>query len=1195
MASSSSSSSYARMRYDVFLSFRGETRGSFSDHLYANLRRAGVNIFRDDELLRRGEEISVELSRAIEESRISIIVFSKNYAGSRWCLDELVKIMECKQKLNQIVYPIFYHIDPSEVRKHTSTFGEALTLHKQRFGDQKVNEWKDALTAAANLSGWDLRAISNGYESKFIEEITKEVLRVVNFIPMNVAKHPVGIDYHVRAVLNLLQMQKNDGVRVIGIFGMGGVGKSTIAKALYNHLIMSFQEFEGSCFVANIRQEVSNKGDNGLVSLQEKLLHKTLKRKNFEIDNVDEGISLIKARLRCKRVLIVLDGIDHISQLDSLTGQRNWFGSGSTIIITTRDVHLLSELGTQEKYKVKTLSIDDSLQLLSWHVFGVPIALEEYTEVSKTVASYTKGLPLTLTIIGSYLHGRSVQEWIEYVEKLRSNPHEEIQTILEISYDALDGDTKNIFLDIACCFVGHYKKDIVMVLEACGFHAKSGIRSLIERCLLTIDGDDFEKLEMHDLVRDMGREIVRKESLRNPGKRSRLVDPNDVFDVLQDNKGTEAIEVMIVNSNMLKNVVLSTEVFTGLVNLRILILDGVVLRGSFKYFSNELRLLRLPNCDLSHIQSDFRCARLVELDLSQSNIEEFQPNMQHFVRLRMLKLDGCKQLKSTSNFTGAQSLQKISFIACSNLANVHPSIESLEKLVMLNLRRCKKLKVLPSSICKLKSLEKLFLDGCKNLRELPIDIGKLEQLRQLEAEETGISHLPFSLGCLRNLKSLELGNLVGLVAVDFLPSSAANLCSLDRVRVSFNKLQQVVINFPIALWSLTSLTNLTLKGIRHLESPWLDLSLLSNLEYLNLVDLQNLRALLKLPPSLRYLYVRECESLEKIPNISNLRSLYHLSIVECKRFVEFSSLESLKYLTSLAIGQRNAMHECLQISLGSLTSLTFLDLSGKSCCHLQSLPFNLSHLSNLIFLYLNDWQNLRALLQFPLSLRILCVKNCVSLKKIVNLKNLERLYIPNCKSLVELSGLANLEFVEIRNCGALRIPLIENWFQAGCEGNTVQIWLEVTRYYVRCSIPKLSWNNTSSSFKIENKWFDCNVEFDGVGVSVRSKTNGAWIVKEPPKYDKWFEEIEFEVETRIGEVLEVYAHFYLLQMEKMQLCLFEIHRNEDGEVRFFPSTSDYVEIDDGTTEDGCLGSRRENENRLMIYRRRAEWLEQEKM
>lgn len=144
--------------YDVFLSFRGEdTRNNFTGHLHRNLIQRGIKTFIDYEL-RRGEEVSPALLKAIEESRISIIVFSENYATSTWCLDELVKILECKELKQQMVWPIFYKVDPSDVRNQRGSFGKALVKHERKFKDnkEKVKIWRAALTKAANLSGWSL-------------------------------------------------------------------------------------------------------------------------------------------------------------------------------------------------------------------------------------------------------------------------------------------------------------------------------------------------------------------------------------------------------------------------------------------------------------------------------------------------------------------------------------------------------------------------------------------------------------------------------------------------------------------------------------------------------------------------------------------------------------------------------------------------------------------------------------------------------------------------------------------------------------------------------------------------------------------------------------------------------------------------------------------------------------------------------
>lgn len=160
----------------MFLSFRGEdTRKKFTDHLYHALIDAGVNAFRDDDSLERGEDISSALIRAIQSSRISVLVFSANYAGSRWCLQELTEIMDCRKSSGQTVLPIFYDVDPSDVRHQTGTFEEAFVQHEKRYmseeGSATIKQWKAALTEAASLSGWDLRAVANGYVIHFAIQI----------------------------------------------------------------------------------------------------------------------------------------------------------------------------------------------------------------------------------------------------------------------------------------------------------------------------------------------------------------------------------------------------------------------------------------------------------------------------------------------------------------------------------------------------------------------------------------------------------------------------------------------------------------------------------------------------------------------------------------------------------------------------------------------------------------------------------------------------------------------------------------------------------------------------------------------------------------------------------------------------------------------------------------------------------------
>lgn len=156
MASSSSSRvGVPRIKYDVFISFRGtDIRHGFLSHLRKELRQKQVDAFVDDRL-EGGDEISPALVKAIEGSLISLVIFSKDYASSKWCLEELVKIIECMATQKQIVIPVFYNVDPSDVRHQKGSYGDALAIHeKSKRNPGRVQNWRSALNTAANLSGF---------------------------------------------------------------------------------------------------------------------------------------------------------------------------------------------------------------------------------------------------------------------------------------------------------------------------------------------------------------------------------------------------------------------------------------------------------------------------------------------------------------------------------------------------------------------------------------------------------------------------------------------------------------------------------------------------------------------------------------------------------------------------------------------------------------------------------------------------------------------------------------------------------------------------------------------------------------------------------------------------------------------------------------------------------------------------------
>lgn len=208
---------------------------------------------------------------------------------------------------------------------------------------------------------------------------------------------------------------------------------------------------------------------------------------------------MIKQRFRGKRALVIIDDTDRVDQLNALAANRDWFGPGSRIIITTRDEHLLKQLEVDAIYLAPEMNETEALELLSWHDFKKSYPKEGYYELSKSVVAYCGGLPLALQVLDSFLVGRSILEWKSALEKLKRIPHHEIHEKFRISFDGLNNDNeRDIFLDISCFFIGMDKNNVNQILDGCDFSAEIGMSVLLQRCLVTVS--ETNKLMMHDLI-----------------------------------------------------------------------------------------------------------------------------------------------------------------------------------------------------------------------------------------------------------------------------------------------------------------------------------------------------------------------------------------------------------------------------------------------------------------------------------------------------------------------------------------------------------------------------------------------------------------------------------------------------------------------------------------------------------------------
>ncbi|XP_008231887.1 PREDICTED: TMV resistance protein N-like isoform X2 [Prunus mume] len=995
----------SRWKYDVFLSFRGETRKTFTAHLRKELLDQGITeTFLDETELQEGKPIS-ELFSAIAQSRFAILVISQDYASSTWCLNELLKIFECMEGRGAIL-PIFYSVECSDVGKQSGSFEQAFTKLEERFKHDinKVKSWRDALRTVAKIKGWTTK---DRYEPQLIREIVDKVRTLVRPTWSEPEEKLVGIDSTLEDLHRLLDTDTESvDVRFIGIWGLSGIGKTTIAERAYARIL---HKFERSCFLDRVSDKVSR--TDGLKNLKRELC-KSLMKRNIE-DWAFDIKGTIKRLLCRKKVLLVLDDVDDNSQLEELCGNQDGFAPGSRVIITARSERLLSRHGVDRRFEVHKLNDQDSLQLFSLKAFGRDYPDKHYVALSKCFVIYANGLPLALKLWGSSLHKADQDEWRSKLGKLKDNFDGKIMNRLKIDFHGLDEEEKSIFLDIACFFTGKYKDEVVERLRGFRSRVDNAIKVLITWSLITVSDN---MVWMPNLLQEMGRAIVREES-KEPGERSRLWLSEDIFYVLRNNTGTSAVEGIVLDHRESEVCECHPEAFSKMFNLKFIKLHNMYLHKGLACLPNSLQFLEWKGYPLDSLPLGFKPDKLVELSMCHSRIEQLWSGIKDFDKLKVIKLSHSKSLTSTPNFEEVQNLERLDLEGCESLVEIDSSIRVLKKLIFLNLKDCKSLESLPGEIA-MEYLEILILSGCSNVKRIPEFVGHMENLWKISLDETAIEDIPSSIEGLTKLSVLDIRDCVNLT---HLPSTIGNLKFLKSLNASgCTQLAELTASFQ----ELVSLEKLDLSGTAIEKWPF------------SVLHLKKLKSFIFHGPKGRSPQPWHVS----LPFRWPLKSLQPMS-----QFLP--PLSGLCSLRELDLSDHNLRDGTILADIGCLSSLVSLNLSGND---FVKLPESISQLSQLENLYLSGCRSLEylPLLSSSKSLQV-TANGCTSLERLQHPLNLDTLNsscfnLMNCFGLVEKESHDHKTFTMLRKY-LQRISYPGDRFEIVIPGSKIPWWFSRQR------------------------------------------------------------------------------------------------------------------------------------------------------
>ncbi|KAF8041502.1 hypothetical protein BT93_A0182 [Corymbia citriodora subsp. variegata] len=704
---------------------------------------------------------------------------------------------------------------------------------------------------------------------------------------------------------------------------------------------------------------------------------------------------MIKTRFRSKKILVVLDDIDNLDQIMGLACEPNWFGEGSRIIITTRNIGFLvneceddnlpvSNSGQFSLYEMSEMNSHDALQLFCERALGRATPPLDYMDITEELINALGGLPLALDVIGSILRGKCRRTWEDTLCKLKKVMNEDVKKKLMISYEKLETNQQEIYLDIACFFFNEDKTTAVKFWDAnYGYPTEIEVNNLKRMSLIKISNDD--RLWMHDQLRDLGKNIVHPKSGEIHMRGSRLWSPTEAFCVVQTETGTKDIVALNLGTpHPNKTYIFKPKQFAGLVKLRFLQLDHGNFEGDFKDVFFELRWLSWSNCPSKFRATNFGLKNLTILKLSGSNItKDWGGWCQIMVakQLKILQLEDCPFLRKTPKFSAILQLEKL-ILRCTRLRKIDKSIGNLQELDYLEIMS-ESIESLPKSIGGLKSLTMLRIVDQKPSM-LPHSIGNLAEMKHLILPHRELRKLPDSIGRLQSLVELDLS----YSKINELPHFIGNLERLKVLCCRGCHLEKL----PDSIGRLQSLLELNIIFTKISELPH-SIGNLERLEILNCSEsyLENLPDSIGRLQSLVKLNLRDTK-IKILPNcIGNLKKLKELDLTYShiselpKTIGMLENLEKLDAHSFYLEGE-------LPSEIGALSSLDRLDLSGG---HFSELPATINQLSNLQKISLYDCDSIQRLPELPKSLEELCIKSksLTTVPDFSNLTNLDYLCI----------------------------------------------------------------------------------------------------------------------------------------------------------------------------------------------------------